>query len=376
MRTFKISQLRMYARIVRGIRIDGTSSRAQLAGQVGISPSTMGQHVDDLIQRGFVEESGIEQGTVGRPKRLLRLLPGAGWFAGVEFTSGRMQAARLNFAGECEKVVVHLLPPDMGGTDLLNEIHRCIEELRPGATGPMLGIGIGSTGFVDPGSGVVLYAEFTPDWSGIPLAERTRERFGVPVSVENNLHVIALAERWFGAGRTEDNFVIVRARNGFGMGIVKDGSLMPGAHHGAGEIGLWPWPLEKGGGYVYDALSAQTIWRDLSGAPPEMAPPADLPAALTALSEQTGAAWDHCVEKYARVLGMAQLLIDARIFFLHGPLRALGARFCQDITTAAQELLPPLRHAPLQLVPSALGKESGALGAAGLAMEAWDPPWR
>lgn len=363
----------MHARIVRCIRHGRNTSRGLLAEELGISPSTMGLHVDELIAQGFLEESGLEHGAVGRPKRLLRLLPGAGWFAGVEFTGGRMQAERLNFAGEREKSHVVSLPKDIRAPELLEMIRSCIATLHEGATGPLLAIGIGSPGFIDSKEGHVVYSEFLADWSDIPLAAEIRRHFDVTVAVENNLHVIALAERWFGDGRDADDYVIVRARNGFGLGIIKEGRLLSGAHHGAGEIGLWPWPLTKNQDFVHHALSARTIWQRLSGVAKEVEPPDNLTTALRAFADATGPAWEEAVESYARVLGLTQLLIDTRIFFLHGPLAALSQRFCDDIVTKAHQMIPQLSHSPLHLVPSTLGREAGALGAAGLAMEAWDP---
>lgn len=373
MRTFKYTQIQLHARIVRSIRHGRNTSRGLLAEELGISPSTMGLHVDDLISRGFLEESGLEQGAVGRPKRLLRLIPEAGWFAGVEFTGGRMQAERLNFAGKREKSHIETLPKDIRAPELFQAICRCITRLHEGATGPLLAIGIGSPGFIDAKAGRVVYSEFLADWNDIPLAAEIRQHFDVTVAVENNLHVIALAERWFGDGRDADDYVIVRARNGFGLGIIKDGRLLSGAHHGAGEIGLWPWPLTKSKDFVHHALSARTIWQRLSGVDKDIDPPDNLTVALRELAGATGAAWDEAVENYARVLGLTQVLIDTKMYFLHGPLVSLGQRFCDEIVAKAHQMIPQLKHSPIRLSPSTLGREAGALGAAGLAMEAWDP---
>jgi predicted NBD/HSP70 family sugar kinase len=376
MRTFKTSQFQLHARIVQHIRHGRAISRGALAEALQTSPSTMGLHVDELIENGYLVESGLSKVlTSGRPKRLLQLLPGAGWFAGVEFTGGRIQAARLNFAGVCGEVLVEPLPLNLHAAEVISRISEIVKKLHAKALGPLLGVGIGSPGFVDPVKGEVLFSNFQPDWKDVQLAAQLRRQFKAPIAVENNLHVITMAERWFGAARDAADYAIVRTRNGFGLGIVKNGQLVPGAHHGVGEIGLWPWPLDGGGGgvCVHEALSARSVWRRLSGADSRTHVPADLAAAMSKLAHVTGKVRDEVVTSYARVLGMTQLMIDSQLYFLHGPLTALGQRFCDEIMVRAVQLMPALRQSPVTLIPTALGEEAGALGAASLAMEAWNP---
>lgn len=214
MRTFKSTQQDMQARIVREVRRGHVSSRVALADELEIAPSTMGIHVDELLERGFLIESGIARGATGRPKRLLKLVSKAGWFAGVEFTGGRLQAVRLDFAGGIEATQVEALPARVTAPEIVERLAKAVNRLREGAVGPLLGVGIGSPGFVDPQKGQVLYSQFQPDWKEVPLADLLAEQLKARVLVENNLHVITLAERWFGEGRDEPDFVIVRARQG------------------------------------------------------------------------------------------------------------------------------------------------------------------
>lgn len=75
-------------------------SRSSLAVALGLAPSTVDWYVDQLIADGYVDESGLEQGPLGRSKRGLATQPGAGWFAGVEFNAERVQAVSVDFAGQ------------------------------------------------------------------------------------------------------------------------------------------------------------------------------------------------------------------------------------------------------------------------------------
>jgi hypothetical protein len=123
---------------------------------------------------------------------------------------------------------------------------------------------------------------------------------------------------------------------------------------------------------VHEAFSARSVWQKLSGKS-AAEQPEDLRAALTALADTKGEAWDAVVTDYARLLSITQLILDARRYFLHGSLAALGTRFCDEIMKRSLDLVPDLSHSPIHLSPTTLGKDAGALGAASLAMEAWSP---
>lgn len=357
------------------VRSGRAVSRSSLATALGLAPSTIGLYIDQLIADGYVDESGVEQGPVGRPKRRLMMQPDAGWFAGVEFNAERVQAVRVDFAGQRAASQVRWLPDDADTRAVLQAIKSAIAALARNAGGPLLAIGTGAPGIVDPRTGVSAHYAFIPDWRDVPLADTLRARFEVPVIVDNNIRAIALAERWFGGGRDFDDYVILGPRSGFGVAIVHGGRLMRGAHHAAGEIGRWPWPVAGGAAprEMHDTLSAPAVWRRLAGVTARARLPEDLRTALARFAKATGPAWDEIISDYARVIGCLQLVVDTRRYFLHGPLTALGERFCTAVADAIRATTPALAEAPLEIVPSALGDDAGALGAASLAMEAWVP---
>ena len=124
---------------------------------------------------------------------------------------------------------------------------------------------------------------------------------------------------------------------------------------------------------LHHALSAPATWRRLARVGEREKLPDDLRAGLAALADSAGPEWDAVCADYARVIGFLHLIIDTGVFILHGPLTVLGDRFCRSITDVACALMPALRGAGLKVVPSTLGDNAGALGAASLAMEAWAP---
>ena len=375
MRTNAAIQRDLLGAALLHLRSGRAVSRSSLAVALGLAPSTIGLYIDQLIADGYVDESGLEQGPLGRPKRRLATLPGAGWFAGVEFNAERVQAVSVNFSGQRVTAQSKWLPDDADTRTVLQTIKTVVGTLAKNTPGPLLAIGAGAPGVVDPNDGVGAYYAFLPDWRNVPLAETLRERFEVPVTVENNLRVIALAERWFGGGRDLEDYVVLGPRSGFGMAIVHRGELMRGARFAAGEIGRMPGTIlgSANKGEVHDALSAPVVWRRLSGASARAKVPEDLRAALTEFAGVDNPAWNEIITDYATVIACLQLLFDTECFFLHGPLTSLGERFCADVVAAIRTATPALADAPIRIVPSTLGDDAGALGAASLAMESWAP---
>lgn len=358
------------------VRSGQAVSRTTLAKKLGISPSTTGLYVDQLIADGYLNESGLNQGAMGRPQRILQTQAGAGWFAGIEFNASRMQAAAVDFSGKKTAAVSRMLPERVTANQVLQEMIDCVLTLQPSMGSALLSLGVGVPGLVNPQTGMGLHYAFIQDWNDIPVVQHIGDHFGVRVIVQNNLRAIALAERWFGLGHDLNDFAIIGPRSGFGMALVKDGRLVDGAHHVAGEMGRWPWPLgseSRSNRQLQHEMSATAVWRRLTHAHPDAALPADLRGALSAYERSESQEWQSVCRDFANVLGCVQFLIDAELYILHGPLTVLGERFCQQIVTQAHQRFPALAGNPLRLVPSGLGDDAGALGAAGLAMESWHP---
>lgn len=376
MRKNPIVQRETLGAAVLQVRSGRATSRTTLAKALGISPSTTGLYVDHLIAEKYLNESGLNQGPMGRPRRILSTQAEAGWFAGLEFNAQRIQAVGVDFSGSLKMTLELPLPADVLADQVIKSILTCVARLAEAMQGPLLSVGLGVPGLVDAHAGVGLYYAFIPDWNRVPVAEEIGSKLKVPVILQNNLRAIALAERWFGLGHGLNDYVILGPRSGFGVAIVQEGRVIEGAHHAAGEVGRWPWPLMGGaddGKELHHALSAPATWRRLAGVDCQAKLPEDLRAGLAAFSASTGPEWEAVCADYARVIGLLHMIIDTGVFILHGPLTVLGERFCQSMTEKACALMPALRDGGLKVVPSTLGDDAGALGAASLAMEAWSP---
>jgi predicted NBD/HSP70 family sugar kinase len=360
------------AECVLHLRRRNANSRSSLARALNISASTMGMYADTLIERGWVRESGQELGHVGRPKRLLRPCADAGWFAGIEFHGGGIWGVAVDFAGKVITRYHEFLPPNLDAEQVLASIQKVFYILSSGLKSKLLGVGIGAPGLVNAKDSVALHYPFVKNWENVPLSRMLPDLEGVPVRLEQGLRAIALAERLYGLQHRLMHYVILGARFGFGAAIVHNGQLATGAKHAAGEIGCWPFP-QRGGEDIAALLSGPATYRRLAGLPREAPVPVNLSAAFGELRQHAPAARAEVARDFACVIGCLQLLLDPEVFVLHGPISQLGDEFSQEIIQSIETEIPALRGLAPRVEATALGEEAGALGAACLAIENWQP---
>lgn len=372
------------AELVKRVRERGRISRVELARDLRIVPSTAGIYVDRLVEEGFLlEETKADRG-FGRPPTLLALNPRAGRFIGVDFEARNILATAVDFSQRS----LRRMHRRVAASDTPEQILRKIEDAIAGVTGPrrrdVLGIGIGLPGVIDPGRGVAVGYAMIPGWQDIPIGARLEARFGAPVSLENNIRSMALAEMWFGQGRGAGDFVCLGIRSGIAAGIVIEGRLLRGRGHRAGEIGHWSCPglSLDGGRALEEAASLTAILAEIERARTR--------GIKTSLARVRGAV---AVGDFIRAVvrgdafatrllgGVARLygwvvhqlseLFDTERIILAGPLTAFGERLLEPIRETARALSP--RGAHPEIACSTLGEYNGALGAAALALHQWTP---
>ena len=116
-------------------------------------------------------------------------------------------------------------------------IARMLRETAAKAGAELSGIGIGSTGPVDPIRGEFGDVDFLPGWRGKNPVTDLAKIFNVRVALENDGDAAALAEAGWGAGQNCTRLIYVTVGTGIGGGMVFDGKLYRGVDGAHPEVG-------------------------------------------------------------------------------------------------------------------------------------------
>lgn len=119
---------------------------------------------------------------------------------------------------------------------LLDLLVEEVEELRAGADGEVVAVGLGIPGLLDR-EGRVWKAPNLPLEPGAALGAELARRTGLPVASDNDANCAAIAEHAAGAGQGHDDLVLLTVGTGVGGGVVVAGQPLRGAHGMAAELG-------------------------------------------------------------------------------------------------------------------------------------------
>jgi predicted NBD/HSP70 family sugar kinase/DNA-binding transcriptional ArsR family regulator len=221
----------------------GPITRPEIAAATNLSKPTVSAAVSRLEQGGLVRASGRRAGQRGRQPVAYVVSSGAGFVVGGDIGGSNVRVAAADLFGE---PICNLKRPTAKdgaravGVQVLEMVSDVIDQASA-TYGRPLALGMSAPGVVDQTSGTVtsLAYNVVPEGGFDPL-EVIRDRFDLPVLVENNVNLAAVGEKWFGLARGISSMVFIALGAGVGMGIIIDDELVRGAHGAAGEIAYLP----------------------------------------------------------------------------------------------------------------------------------------
>ncbi len=216
----------------------GPMSRADVARELDVSPTTVTQVVKRLIDQGMVSELDQAPSTGGRPGKLVGIVGTAGRALGVKVAADHVAIVNVRLDGTVLESFT--APFDARGGDAPDRLTTLLRPYVETASDvPLLGLGVGVPGVVDsPDLGNIVAQVL--GWDGVPLGRHLRGVFGIPVLVENDVKAVAVAEQLYGRGRHLQDFLVVTIGRGVGLAVVAGGSVYRGSRGGAGEFGHFP----------------------------------------------------------------------------------------------------------------------------------------
>lgn len=215
------------------VHLRGPVSRVDIAAALNLSPATVTNITSDLIARGLLFEAREAEAVgVGRRAILLEVDYAAAEVAGVKLSNGGITCAITNLNAEVSRTGFRPLQEARP-----QAVVRAVKELLGELNATRISsLGISLPGMVADDGSTVVYSPLL-EWADVPFGRMLEDELGVPVAVENDVNALALAEAWFGYGRSHGSFLVVTLGRGVGLGIVLGGEVYRGPRGGAGEFG-------------------------------------------------------------------------------------------------------------------------------------------
>jgi glucokinase len=291
---------------------------------------------------------------------------------GVDVGGTKILAGVVDRGGRVQRSFVAESPVS-AEPDVLEALEAAIEEVRDES---VAAIGIGIPANLERGTGRVVLANNLP-LSGLDVAGHVRERFALPVGIENDAGAATLAEWKLGAGRGFSNLVLLTLGTGVGGGLVLDGALYRGwAEVGHMVVVAGGPPCQgacEGHGHLETLASgsaadraAEALWGPGSDA-------RDLLDRARGGDEAALAALDEIALYLGAAIGSLANLFDPEVVVVGGGFgEAAGDLLLERAQAAARaEALAPA-DGRLRVVPAELGSDAGLVGAALVGYEALD----
>src|SRR3954464_1318178 len=191
----------------------GPLSRTRLGELTGLSKPTAAQLLTRLARDGLVMTSGSSHGGPGPRAQLYAVNPDAAHVVALDVTPARILAAVADITGrtvgEYELGTTRRPRPDA--------VHNVARAMPGAATSAGLPVSslrhlaIGTPGAFDPATRRLRYARHLPGWHDPHLLERLADEVGIPIHVDNDVNLAAVAELASGVARGVEDFVLLWA---------------------------------------------------------------------------------------------------------------------------------------------------------------------
>jgi glucokinase-like ROK family protein len=227
---------RQQSRLLALLRDEGPMSRVALGERLDLPRAKLTGELTRLIDIGLVEIGGPAASRGGRRSTLVHLADN------LRFIAADVGATSVNVAvtdGRCEVLASQSEDCEVrqGPTPVLGRVVDLASRVLEKVPGRLMGAGIGLPGPVSFRDGMPVAPPIMPGWDRYPVRDELAGKWDCPVTVDNDVNVMALGERHAGVARSLDDLIFVKVGTGIGCGIVLGGKVYRGVAGTAGDIG-------------------------------------------------------------------------------------------------------------------------------------------
>lgn len=224
-------------RVIQALQGSGGLTQAEISRSADLAPATVSKIVRELTQQGIVTVHSPDE---SRTRHYVTLARTAGIVAGADLGHRYLTVALADLNHTILGRFSERFEHELDAKPALERTRAAIDKLCAEAAESrthLRHVGLGLPSPIDILTGQVGAMSILPGWVGINAAELASEVLGVPVSVDNDANLGALAESRHGAGQGTASFAYLKLGDGVGAGIVLEGKLFRGPRGTAGEIG-------------------------------------------------------------------------------------------------------------------------------------------
>jgi predicted NBD/HSP70 family sugar kinase len=227
--------------VLNYIRERQTLPRSELARVTGLSRTTIGTIVDELLEAGIIRQEAYQDGE-DRRTNILSFNKTASFVVGGTLGRDHLTLLLADLAGTPLQYLTLPFATDDGpekGLPLLGERIKTFVS-QYGVWSKLVGIGLGIVGPLDPSLQKTTMPSPFAGWAGVNIQHFLAQSLGVLVALDNDGNMGAFGESRYGVGRNEQNMIYVKVGSGIAGGLILNKHLYRGDRGMAGEIGHIP----------------------------------------------------------------------------------------------------------------------------------------
>ncbi|MEH3038084.1 MAG: ROK family transcriptional regulator [Sphingomonas adhaesiva] len=225
--------------VLHAIRVAGAATRAEIAQVTGLTPATVSNITNRLLETGLLQPAGQRRGGRGQPATRLVVSPGGAFAIGVNIDRDHLTMVAVDFGGvvraRISREMAFPMPDDV--RDFYRGYVRGLLADAGIAEDAISGIGVALPD--DLGAVVLPGRPAGYDvWATIDIASLFAAPIDAPVVVQNDAAAAAIGEMQFGMGQHHASFFYLLVAFGLGGGVVVNSLYDHGANGRSGEIGF------------------------------------------------------------------------------------------------------------------------------------------